>query len=160
MLIEGFAADADADRAAAVCFRPTDRQQELVADCGLLPGRVECVWVSSCVEGEGRLEVKINSAVFECSPGEHLHQSQALLAAVCQRPFQTGKIESAEALPYHRFAVPLFLWCVCVCVAYLLCIRDAVAYCLFSDIVISQRKIYCPQQRKVILKVTSQLEYL
>ena len=97
-----------------------------VCVCVALHCRVQ---VCECARG-GRLEAKINGAVFGCIPVEHLHQSRGLLAALLERTCvsvcvcvcvcvcvnvcmhtrrsETGKIESAKALPYHQFTVPLF----------------------------------------------------
>lgn len=85
-----------------------------------------------CEKGEVRLEAKINGVVFGCIPEEHLHQSRAprrssqaptricacnaCVCGVCASispglrvcALDTGKIESTQALPYHRFTVPAF----------------------------------------------------
>lgn len=70
---------------------------------------------------------------------------------------ETGKIESAEELPYHQFTVPPFPVCVCACTR--VCVCPAVYEIL----------LYIPSfphhnkfiiLNKVIFKVTSWLEFL
>lgn len=97
-----------------------------------------------CEKGEVRLAAKINGIVFGCIPEEHLHQSRApcrssqaptcicvcnvCVCGVCASispglrvcTLDTGKIESAQVLPYHRFTVPVFPFnplCVSCCVS-------------------------------------------
>lgn len=79
-----------------------------------------------CVRG-GKLKAKINGTVFRCNPEKHRHQSLAsspLSSNVCARTCaskyasvrvepcasETGKIESAAALPYHQFTGLHFLY--------------------------------------------------
>ena len=108
MVVRADVDNRDRPAAASICHA---RQQGMDADCGLLLTELRCcpcvcvcvyTLALSCARG-GRLEAKINGAVFGCIPVEHLHQSRGLLADLLERT---------------RLCV-----CVCVCVCVNACMH-------------------------------------
>lgn len=149
------------DVPAAVCM--SHRQQESVADCALLLGKLRraCMCIVMCVRWRRR-EVKINGSVFGCVPGEHLHQSQP--SRCSPRLMQTRACWRQERLKVQKNFLIIGLQflhfpCVCVCVRAQGCVCPAVYEIL----------LYIPSfphhnkfiiLNKVIFKVTSWLEFL
>lgn len=129
------------------------------ADCGLLLRELRCcvcvcIVALSCVKGRkagGKDQWRGVRMHSRRAPSSITPRSRPLLCVstyACtragRRVFETGKIESAEALPYHHFAVPLFPFQrVCVSSLYTRCFSSSITETLY---------IYCPQRVKVKLR--------